>query len=48
MIIKKVSNIYFGKQMIEPMNKFKITASCFGNHDFVHIKTFLLKNFKFY
>jgi len=30
-----VSNLYFGKQMIFPMNKFNITASCFGNHDFV-------------
>lgn len=35
-----VSNIYFGKQMILPMNKFNINACCFGNHDFVIISMF--------
>ena len=32
----KVSTIHMGKQMIVPINKLNITASCFGNHEFVN------------
>lgn len=29
-----LTNVYQGKQMIQPLNSFGIDVACFGNHDF--------------